>query len=309
MHLRTRAGRFLFIVVPIIILIMLLNCSESIPELDSQKAYDYILTQCAFGARVPNSKAHSECEDYLYDKLSEYADIVNRQEFTYYDEERNDTLYLTNLIASFNPEASNRILLCSHWDCRPWADKEADSSLHNQPVMGANDGASGVALLLTIAEIIKNNPLDEGIDIIFFDGEDYGKYAEADQWLLGSKYFTENIGNYRPRYVLLVDMIADKDLDIHRDSYSNTYAGWLSNRVLKAAELEQAENFYTDVLHTVYDDHVPFLLMGIPAVVIIDMDYEWWHTINDIPENCSVESLDEVGRVVLRMLYDKELNN
>ncbi len=283
------------------------GCSQSIPKFDKAKSYNYIIEQCAFGARVPNSEAHDKCEDYLFDKLSEFSENVRRQKFTYYDSSRADTLHLTNLLASFYPEETQRILLCAHWDCRPWADKEADSSLHNQPVMGANDGASGVALLLTLAEIIKNNPPGMGVDIIFFDGEDYGKYNESDEWLLGSKYFTENIGNYHPMYVILVDMIGDSDLNIHKDYYSNTYSGWLTNRVWKAAEIEQAEHFHPDVLHTVYDDHVPFLLIGIPAVDIIDMDYKWWHTLKDIPENCSPESLDEVGRVVIRVLYDKEL--
>ncbi len=296
----------------LLILIMLLtvlnlNCSNEIPEFDSEKAFSYIVEQCAFGARVPNSKAHAQCEEYLYNKLDEFADIVRKQNFTYYDAKRGDTLYLTNLIASFNPDKKQRILLCAHWDCRPWSDKEPDSSLHSQPVLGANDGASGVALLLTIAEVLKDQPLDIGIDIILFDGEDYGTYSEADDWLLGSKYFTENIGNYRPQYVLLVDMIADKDLNIHKDYYSYTYAGWLVNRIWKAAELVEAEHFHPDIKHTVYDDHVPFLLIGIPAAVIIDMDYEWWHTTKDIPENCSPESLVEVGRVVMRVLYDKDL--
>ena len=289
------------------LLMTLFSCGKGIPQFDKDKAYNYILEQCAFGPRVPNSEAHKQCENYLVDKLSEFTDVVKRQKFTYYDENRDDSLYLTNIIASLHPEKKSRILLCAHWDCRPWADKEADSSLHSQPVMGANDGASGVALLLTIAEIIKAHPLEVGVDIIFFDGEDYGQYEQSEQWLLGSKYFTANIGNYRPGYVILVDMIGDADLDIHRDYYSNTYSGWLVNRIWKAAELEQVESFYPDVLHTVYDDHVPFLEKGIPAVDIIDMDYEWWHTIHDTPDKCSAESLDQVGRVVLRVLYDNDL--
>lgn len=298
---------FPFIIILVLFPAIILNCSKSIPQFDNDKAYAYILEQCAFGARVPNSKAHDKCEEYLYDKLLEYTDVVKKQKFTHIDEKRGDTLYLTNLIASFYPKQSKRILLGAHWDCRPWADMESDSSLHDSAVLGANDGASGVALLLTVAEIIKNYPPDMGVDIIFFDGEDYGTYSQSEEWLLGSKYFTEHIGNYRPHYMILVDMIADTDLNIHKDYYSNTYAGWLVNRVWQAAELEQSKHFYPDIKHTVYDDHVPFLFVGIPAVVIIDMDYEWWHTINDIPENCSAESLGEAGRVVVRMLYDNDL--
>jgi hypothetical protein len=288
------------------LLFMFLGCGRNIPEFDQDKAFSFIEKQCSFGPRVPNSDAHRQCEDYLYDQLSLFAERIRKQKFIHFDEKRGDSLYLTNIIASFDTGNQNRILLCTHWDCRPWSDKDPDSSNHNLPVMGANDGASGVAVLLTLAEIFKNNPPAMGIDIILFDGEDYGDYEIADQWLLGSKYFTANIGSYRPRYVIMVDMIADADLDIHKDYYSNTYAGWLVNRIWKAAQLEKAESFYPDVLHTVYDDHVPFLEIGIPAAVIIDLDYDWWHTINDTPDKCSAESLGEVGRVVLRLLYDQE---
>jgi glutaminyl-peptide cyclotransferase len=172
--------------------------------------------------------------------------------------------------------------------------------------MGANDGASGTAVLLTLAKIFKDHPPRTGIDIILFDGEDYGDHNVQDNWLLGSKYFVAHIGNYRPQYVLLLDMIGDSDLDIHKDFNSYTYANWLVNRIWKAAKISGAEHFYPDLKHSVYDDHVPFLQKGIPAAVIIDMDYKWWHTTYDVPENCSSESLGEVGRVVLRLLYDKE---
>jgi len=289
-----------------ILLLTLINCGQSIPAFDGDKAYDYLVKQCEFGSRVPNSEAHKKCCDYLYETLKENGEIARKQEFIYYDDFRKDTLHLTNIIASFNASQTNRTLLCAHWDCRPWADRDTDSSLHDQPVLGANDGASGVAVLLTIAEILHDNPPTIGVDIIFFDGEDYGDYDINDKWLLGSKYFTAHIGNYRPRQVILLDMIGDADLNIHKDMNSFTYANWLVNRVWNAAKLENAEHFFPDIKHSVYDDHVPFLELGIPAVDIIDMDYEWWHTTKDIPENCSRASLDEVGRVIMRLLYDKQ---
>lgn len=281
---------------------------SGIPEYDRHKAYSYLREQCEFGARVPNSEAHKQCEDYLYLKLSATTSVCRKQKFIYYDQIRDDSLYLTNIIASYNPEDKHRILLCAHWDCRPWADEETDSSLHSQPVMGANDGASGVAVLLVIAEIFKNNPPPVGVDIVFFDGEDYGQSGNPDQWLLGSKYFVKNIGGYRPYYVILVDLIGDSDLNIHKEQYSQTHASWLVSRVWKAAALENAEHFLPDIGKSIYDDHIPFLEIGIPAVDIIDIDYESWHTIHDTPDKCSPESLGEVGRVVLRMVYDKEFN-
>jgi len=280
----------------------------NIPEFDQHKAYSYLQEQCGFGSRVPNSEAHNRCKDYLYLKLTASADVCRKQDFIYYDQMRTDTLYLTNIIASFKPEDKHRILLCAHWDSRPWADEEADSSLHSQPVMGANDGASGVAVLMVIAEVFKNNPPPFGVDIVFFDGEDYGQSGKADEWLLGSKYFAKNIGGYLPHYVILIDMIGDSELNIYKENYSQTHANWVVSRIWKAAELENAEHFLPDIGKSIYDDHIPFLEIGIPAVDIIDIDYKWWHTIHDTPDKCSPESLGEVGRVVLRMIYDKELH-
>ena len=290
----------------ILVVVIALSCSRTVPKFDSSQAFSYLEKQCDFGARVPNSEAHEQCADYLYNELAKSAEVCRYQKFTYYDSVRSDTLHLTNIIASFNKNDTRRILLCAHWDSRPWADKDPDSSLHNNPVMGANDGASGVAILLTIAKIFRKHPPAMGVDIILFDGEDYGEYETQDGWLLGSKYFASHIGNYHPSYVVLLDMVGDSSLDIHKDYYSNAYAGWLVNKVWKAAEAENASHFYPDIKHTVYDDHIPFLELGIPAVDIIDMDYDWWHTIQDTPDKCSPESLGEVGRVVLRLIYDKQ---
>jgi glutaminyl-peptide cyclotransferase len=289
----------------LLLLLLFTGCGKSIPSFNNDVAFEYLVKQCSFGPRVPNSEAHEQCERYLYSTLGQYADLVREQEFNYYDQDRGDMLHLTNIIASFNKDKPDRILLCAHWDSRPWADKDPDSTKHNQPVMGANDGASGTAVLLTLAEIFKHHPPPMGIDVILFDGEDYGDYNVQENWLLGSKYFVSHIGNYRPQYVLLLDMIGDADLDIHKDLNSYAYANWLVNRIWKAANATGAEHFYPDLKHSIYDDHVPFLEAGIPAAVIIDMDYKWWHTTNDLPENCSAESLGEVGRVVLKLLYDK----
>jgi glutaminyl-peptide cyclotransferase len=289
----------------VLLSISFMSCGgQSIPEFDKDEAFNYIKQQCDFGSRNPNSEAHKKCEEFLYRELSATTDICRRQSFTYIDTIRQDTLYLTNLIASYNTKnTTKRVLLCAHWDSRPWADYDPDSSKHSTPVMGANDGASGVAVLLTIAKIFKDDPPPVGVDIILFDGEDYGQYGSQDQWLLGSKYFVSHIGNYKPSYVLLLDMIGDIDLNIHKEYYSQTYAGWFVSKIWDAAALEKAEHFYPDIMHSVYDDHIPFIERGIPAADLIDMDYQWWHTTADTPDKCSAESLAEVGRVVLRLLY------
>jgi glutaminyl-peptide cyclotransferase len=299
----------LFIFACIILSLNLVGCQgrPEIPAFDSKIAYDLLKKQCEFGPRTPNSEAHEQCEKYLFDWLAETTAICRTQKFVYCDSAMGDTLRLTNIIASFNPKNKQRLLLAAHWDCRPWADQEADSTLHNKPILGANDGASGVAILLTIARLLQQNSPPIGIDIVLFDGEDYGSDKFPERWLLGSKYFVKNLGGYKPIGVILLDMVGDSDLRIYRENYSQINARWLNDLFWKAAEIEKASHFSPEVKHTILDDHIPFLQAGIPAIDIIDMDYQYWHTLKDTPDKCSPGSLEEVGRVVLRIIYDKEL--
>jgi glutaminyl-peptide cyclotransferase len=281
------------------------GCGQKyLPIFDSNNAYSLLKAQCDFGPRNPNSEGQRKCLQYLYEKLSATTDICRRQDFKYVDTLRHDTLNLTNLIASYNPKSQTRILLCAHWDSRPWADNEPDSSLHSKPIIGANDGASGVAILLELAEIFKKEPPQFGIDIAFFDGEDYGSDKQFECWLLGSKYFTQNLGGYRPVLVILLDMVGDSSLQIYKEQYSSTYAGRYVDLIWKAAAIEKAAHFFPETKHAVYDDHIPFLQAGIPAVDLIDIEYPSWHTLADTPDKCSAASLNEVGRVLVRLLYD-----
>jgi glutaminyl-peptide cyclotransferase len=296
------------IIVILAVLALSLSCgSPTIPIFDGNNAYSLLKAQCDFGPRNPNSENHRKCLEYLYGKLAVTTDICRRQAFTYIDTIRHDTLRLTNLIASYNPKSQRRVMLCAHWDCRPWADNEADSSLHTQPIIGANDGASGVAILLEMAEIFKKYPPSMGIDIAFFDGEDYGQEGQTEGWLLGSKYFTQTLGGYRPILVVLLDMVGDSSLQIYKEKYSNDYARRYVDLIWNIAAQENAGHFLPDIKHSVYDDHIPFLQAGIPAVDLIDIDYAYWHRLGDTPDKCSAASLDEVGRVLVRMLYDNKI--
>jgi Iap family predicted aminopeptidase len=292
----------------VLIAVLLSGCGQkNIPVFDGDRAYQYLKEQCDFGPRNPNGQGHRECLQYLYDKLAETTNICRKQSFIYYDSVRQDTLRLTNVIASFNPKSQRRVMLCAHWDTRPWADRDPDTLNHNKPILGANDGASGVAVLLELASILKENSPSIGIDIAFFDGEDYGMEGHTEGWLLGSKYFVQNIGGYRPSLVILLDMIGDSDLQIYKEVYSSTYAGRYVDLIWKIAGLEKARHFKPESKHSVYDDHIPFLQAGIPAVDIIDIEYEYWHMLADTPDKCSIESLTEVGRVIVRLIYDTEV--
>jgi len=173
--------------------------------------------------------------------------------------------------------------------------------------MGANDGASGVAVLLELGRLFKDNPPPLGVDIILFDGEDWGRNGEKAGWFLGSEHFAVNLGTYRPRAAILLDMVGDKDLRIYREAYSDLYAKELTDYVWNIAREAGSAAFVDSVKHAVSDDHIPLLTRRIQAIDIIDFDYPYWHTQEDTPDKCSPGSLGIVGEVVLRAVFDRRM--
>jgi glutaminyl-peptide cyclotransferase len=277
--------------------------SGSPPKFEGDEAFGYLMDQCALGPRNPGSEGHRRCRKYLLDMLRRYANLVKTQEFVYQDTSQDIKLQLTNIIASFYPEKRQRMLLCAHWDTRPFADRDPDSSLREKPILGANDGASGVAVLLEIAGIISQRRPKWGVDIILFDGEDYGPEGELDRFCLGSKYFAKNKGEYRPKFGILLDMIGDKDLNIYKEGHSARYAEEIVDLVWAAAQRLETGCFHDSTKYFMYDDHIPLLEAGIPCIDLIDFDYPYWHTTQDTPDKCSPESLQKIGEVVIEILY------
>lgn len=278
-----------------------------VPEFDGGRAYQQLIRQCEFGPRVPGSSAHRECGDYLVSELQKYADRVQEQHFEYTDRHDSRKVYPgRNILASFNlaPEKGYRILLCAHWDSRPFADRDPN------PVPGANDGASGVAVLLEMARILHAHPLSFGVDIALFDLEDLGDHGAAlesdtlNPFCLGSQYFVEHLGDYRPAWGVLLDMVGDRDLTIKKEGYSQSRAAFLVGRIWRAARRVKARAFVNETGDTIIDDHVPFLQKGIQVVNLIDFDYPYWHTVEDTPDKCSAESLQQIGDVLVRLLYE-----
>ncbi len=214
---------------------------------------------------------------------------------------------MTNVIASYNPKMKKRIMLCAHWDSRPRADQDPDSILAHQPIPGANDGASGVAILLEMGRLFSMQPPPVGVDIVLFDGEDYGLAGEEKGWFLGSTRFARNLGGYRPRMAILLDMVGDKDLQIYRESISQRYAGEINDYIWSVAKEIGSTAFIDSVKHSVSDDHIPLLSSGIKAIDIIDFDYPYWHTHEDTPDKCSPQSLEAVGRVLVAAIYNKRI--
>lgn len=286
------------------IIVLVLSCSSSKPVFDGQRAYTHLQKFFAIGPKVPGTAQHQKGLEYLQSMLKPLADSLVLQSFEYTDPKSNTSIRLTNLLARFHLTAPKRVLLCAHWDNRPYADEDPDPANRNQPVPGANDGCSGTAVLLEIARIIKSHPPPVGIDLIFFDGEDYGSKGNLDQYFLGSRYFSQHLPQPIPEYAILLDMVGDRQLQIYQEEYSYRYAPRIVTRIWKKARQLNITAFRDTLKYKIEDDHLMLLLTGIPACVLIDFDYPWWHTVNDTPDKCSPQSLGQVGKVITGLLYD-----
>ena len=276
-----------------------------VPEFDSQKAFAYLRAQTDFGPRNPNSIGHQKCLDYIDAELSRYAENVTRQDFAHQGY-GGEVLKLTNVFGSFNTTASDRILLLAHWDTRPRADEEKDPAKQKQPILGANDGASGVAVLLEIARLLKQVSPPIGVDILFVDGEDYGKSRDLDSYFLGSRHFMKvKSENYRPRFAVLLDMVGYKDLQIPMEENSITFAPETVELIWSTAENLGVTQFVNIPGEEISDDHIPLNSGGIPTVDIIDFQYPFWHTTQDTPDKCSPESLEAIGKVLMHVIYSQ----
>jgi hypothetical protein len=286
------------------LLVVLRFSGPEIPEFDAGRAFSDLETIVSFGPRVPGSRAHEEALAFLTDRLSELADQVTFQPVSIPDV-NGDTLRGTNLIASFNlqPERNVRIMLGAHWDSRPFADQDPNPDNRNRPVPGANDGASGTAMLLEMARMLHEYPPKIGVDLLLFDLEDAGVDTTV-PFAAGSEQFAAQNGHYRPTFGIIVDMICDRDLRLPREGNSQQAARRIVDLVWEAADQENAAAFLDEITAGVNDDHLPFLRRGIPVIDIIQSPFpDYWHTVEDTIDKCSVASLDQVGRVVNRVVY------
>lgn len=284
-------------------LIIALSCSRGPPEFDGDAAYAHLVAQCEFGPRNPGSEGHERAKDYLVGQLSQYAHLVEEQSFRFLDQELDSAFQLANLIASFYPDDGHRILLCAHWDTRPRADRDPNPANRDRPILGANDGASGVAVLLQLASMVQLHRPRYGIDIALFDGEDYGEEGNLDNYLLGSKHFAANLGEREYRYGILLDMVGDQNLEIYVEGHSLLYASELVRLIWDKARELRLEEFHSELGPAVWDDHIPLNLAGIPTVNLIDFDYPYWHTLDDTPDKCSPSSLKVLGDLLAALIY------
>jgi glutaminyl-peptide cyclotransferase len=292
---------------PLALAVAIAACRDQPPprEFDSASAFGYLERQLAFGFRIPGTEGHRKMAAWLDSMARARADSVIVQRWTHVTRQ-GDSLPLQNVIARYNPAAEKRILFLAHWDTRPRADgqRSTDSSV---AVTGANDGASGVALLLGVMDVLKRSPPPAtlGVDILFTDGEDYGEFVEpyADV-LIGARHYAANQPpGPKPLYAVLYDLVADKDLQIYQEGNSLTGAPEVVDLVWEVArDLGYGRIFVDSPRHVLTDDHIELQKAGIRAIDVVDFDYPPHHTPFDTIDKVSAESLQIVGDVALALV-------
>ena len=273
-------------------------------EFDGQRAFGYLQQQMQFGPRIPGTPAHERTGDWILERLRATADTVVVQSITHVTRQ-GQTLRLRNFLARFRPAAADHVLLLAHWDTRPHADQSANLGQQRLPVPGANDGASGVAVLLGVADALKAKAPAMGVDLLFVDGEDYGDFAtDTNDVLIGSRYFAAHQPpGYPPLFAVLFDMVADKDQQFYYEANSEAFAPEVVDRVWHvAADLGYGRVFIPGVKHNLTDDHVALQKAGIHAIDVVDFDYPYWHTTEDTIDKVSAASLQVVGDVAVALV-------
>lgn len=292
----------------------------NVPQFDADSAYLYVKNQVDFGPRVPNTKGHVACGDYLAKQLEAFGAKVTNQyaDLIAYD---GTLLKARNIIGSYKPETKKRIALFAHWDTRPWADNDPDAKNHHTPILGANDGASGVGALLEIARLINQQQPELGIDLIFLDAEDYGApqfydgVHKEEFWCLGAQYWARNphVQGYNARFGILLDMVGGEGSVFMKEGYSEKFASDINKKVWKAAKkLGYGKTFMEGDGGLATDDHL-FInrLARIKTIDIIPFDPEGdftptWHTVNDNMDHIDKNTLKAVGQTVLEVIYNEK---
>lgn len=296
------------------------------PSFNADSAFAYCAKQCDFGPRTMNSEAHERCGEWIMNKFKEFGCTVIPQ-CTTLNGFDGVQLKSTNIIASYRPELTTRILLCAHWDSRPWADNDRDEANWHKPVMGANDGASGVAVMLEIARLLNNDTtkLDFGVDFVCFDAEDRGVPRWSDvaddgsSWALGAQYWASNPHKegYEARFGILLDMVGGAGARFWQESMSLQYAEGIVKKVWAAAEaIGYGSYFPTSEGGMINDDHIPVNQTAkIPTIDIIpyypdckDSNFgPTWHTVTDDMEHIDKNTLKAVGQTVIQVLYSETI--
>ena len=290
-----------------------------VPIFNPDSAYHYVKAQCDFGPRVPGTEAHAACLNYFVEQFNRFnADtvIVQESETMLYDGSK---MPIRNVVASYGIGKPNRVMICAHWDSRAFADNDINPDNRRKPIIGANDGASGVGVILELARQLGMKDAAMGVDLILFDLEDWGApdWAQSQLsdggWALGSKYWAQrpHIPGYQAQFAILLDMVGAPGAQFYREYFSDQYASWVIDRVWnKAADLGLSHIFVNQRGGGVTDDHINVIRAGIPCIDIIQFQPDtesgfgdYWHTHNDDMRNIDPSALDAVGRVLMEIVY------
>ena len=275
-------------------------------EFDGAAALEAVQAQVAFGARVPGTEAHARAADWLEDELRRRADTVIVQRWTHTTADGR-SLPMRNILARFRPTEARRVLYLAHWDSRPVADSDPDPAKRRAPVLGANDGGSGVAILLGVAEALARRAPEVGVDLLLVDGEDYGDFETNTDVLIGSRYFAERLPEpgYAPLFGVLWDMVGDEAPVFEQEAHSVRGAPEVVQRVWSTAQrLGHGAVFTNRSGLAITDDHVPLLAKGLRVIDVIDLDYPWHHTVADTPDRVSQQTLQLVGDVAVALIRE-----
>lgn len=317
---------FLF---PLFLVFMTFSCSEEVPKTTSRRSvpkfklvktpqvnadsvFSFVKTQVDFGPRVPNSNAHKQCAEWMVAKLKSYGFEVKEQTGVQLAHDGKKLNY-RNIIARYQPNKKHRVLLSAHWDTRPWADQ--DMSRQNEPIDGANDAGSGVAVILEVARLLNLQPSNVGVDVVLFDIEDYGKSNES--YCYGSQIWSKNtlLDSLTPKYGINLDMVGDPDAVFLYEGYSMQYARPILDKVWNVAEKMGHDRYFKRIQDgMITDDHYYVNQAGIPCIDVIHRDpisggfAHSWHTHNDNIEHISKSTLKAVTEVVLQTIYREKEN-
>lgn len=280
----------------------------------ADSAYSYVKQQCDMGPRVPGTPAHERCAQWLTASLRQWCDtvVVQQAPVTTFDGKQ---LNCKNIVGTFNPQASDRLLVLAHWDCRPWADNDPDPSLRQQPVMGANDAASGTAVILELARLMAQQRPEVGVDLLLVDVEDWGENENEDSWALGTQYWANNphVAGYRANCGILLDMVGTRGARFTQEYFSKQYAQGVIDMVWKtASQFGFGSYFINQDGGAITDDHVMVnRLAGIPTIDIIDMRldsdtgfFDGWHTTHDTLDQIDPATLRAVGQTLVNLIYN-----
>lgn len=291
------------------------------PQFSADSAFMFCQQQCDFGPRTMNSEAHELCGQWIVEKFQGYGMNVTEQRATLTGFD-GTPLQSNNIIARYQPDKEQRIMLCAHWDSRPWADNDPDEANHTKPVMAANDGASGVAVMLEIARLLQTDTcqLPVGVDFVCFDAEDWGSHDDNDSWALGAQYWSKQFrtqnSEFRIKYGILLDMVGGQGARFYQEGYSKYYANHVVKRVWQAAAIAGFSSYFPqEDGGGITDDHVPVNEVAkIPCIDIINYypDCEessfgpTWHTIHDDMEHLDRSTLKAVGQTLIQVLYTEK---